>query len=545
MDKKILPLTAPLTFEDMDGFSGSRPNIPAWNSLFDKVMVISLPDCIERRKHIEKHLPSVGIHAFEFFDATAADDPAVVQAYDRGEVATYPPCFRCGEMDCGNPDCNNFLLPQQVATFITYMRLWQRIVKESARKILVLEDDVRIHSHVNRVLTWLTHEIPNGRVPFRPDTPCLIRLGWALSPDHSATDRCFVNETVKMSNPCHAVTREYAALLLRRYQGIFHTVDVYQHQLAPKPGEAFTIFPPIASELSWSEGAFASAIHPKAAHTHHLQSKGDATGAARNERLVHKHIKKKYFRSILVVGHPRCGTGYAANLCKQMGMDVGHEKLGTDGISSWMFAVESEQNPYALDSPARSRRALAWKYMVMAVRDLTKAAGSVMRENIYAPPSYAFRREQILRSLELDLDDFHKPLEKAVWSVTSWCRIILAQKPNLWFRIEDQHERLQDFLIQNKLCMPFAHGCTLDTSPVNMDKPYKGIRYPKPAVHPVEWNTLSAATQREISWYCKTFGYNSPVIEPQPEALETELLFSPKQPHPPFSRSGDRYATRH
>jgi hypothetical protein len=320
-----------------------------------------------------------------------------------------------------------------------------------------------------------------------------------------------VNETIKMSNPCHGVTKKYAASLLSRYTGIVHTVDVYQHKLAPMPGEAYTLYPPIASELSWTNGVFASTIHPKSVRSRFLQSLGDANGLSRNERLIRKHIKKKYFRSILIIGHPRCGTGYAAKLCKQMGLDVGHERLGADGISSWMFAVEADENPYALDDVARSRHALVWKYLVMPVRDLVTAAGSVMRDSTYAPPSYAFRRDYILRLLGIDLDKFKTPLEQAVWSVTSWCRIILEQNPDLWFRIEDQHERLRVFLIEKNLYMITERDQVLDTSPVNADKAYRGIRYPKPAVYAAEWNELPEESQLEISWYCGTFGYSLPL----------------------------------
>ena len=482
-------------------------NSVPWKNLFDKIVVVSLPSSEKRRSYIKQHLPSVGIHSFEFFDATSMKDPAVALAYDQGEVATFPPCFRCGQIDCGEPDCNNFLIPQQVATFITYLRLWQWIVAGQVQRILVLEDDVRIHDHASDVLTWLGQEIFDGHVPFRAGSPCLVRLGWALSKDHSATDQYFINDTVKMSNPCHALTQEYAALLLERATGIIHTVDVYQHALAPNSGEAFTVFPPIATELSWTDGVFPSTIHPKPVHSTYLRSLGDTDGAVYNENLIRKHIKKKYFRSLLIVGHPRCGSGYAANLCQQMGLDIGHEKLGDDGISSWMFAVEADENPYALDDVARTRRALSWKYLVMPVRDLSTAAGSVIRDSTHAPPSYSFRREYILRLLGLDLDQLQTPLERAVMSVISWCKIILRQNPDFWFRIEDQHKQLQEFLVEHNLCDRAVREQILDTSPVKPNQLYEGVSYPKPAIDRAAWNNLPEATKREVSWYCDTFGY--------------------------------------
>jgi len=485
-------------------------NAPAWSTLFDRVVVVSLQASTERRQYMQQHLPSVGIHAFEFFDATGSDDPAVAQAYERGEVASFPSCFRCGGLDCGNADCNNVLIAPQVATFITYLRLWRQIADGSARRVLVLEDDVRIHEHGGKVLDWLARAVVHAGLPFVPGMPCLLRLGWARCADHEATERVVVNQTVKMSNPAHALTREYAALLLERYTGIVHTVDEYQHRLAPRPGEAWTVLPPLASELSWSDGAFASTIHPKTVRLQFLRASGDHAAAARHEQVLRQHVKKKHFRHLLVVGHPRCGTGYAADLCGQLGLDVGHEKLGKDGISSWMFAVDAEDNPYALDTAARTRRSLAWKFLLMPVRGLATAVGSVMRDSVHAPPSYAFRREHILRLTGLDLDTLATPLERAVRSVTAWARIVLAQKPDLWFRIEDPPEQLREFLIAAQLCPPQARTLQLDMSPVNADKPYKGVRHPKPDVDAAAWRALPAATQAEIAWYCASFGYANP-----------------------------------
>lgn len=44
---------------------------------------------------------------------------------------------------------------------------------------------------------------------------------------------------------------------------------------------------------------------------------------------------------ILITGHQRSGTGYMAALCRAMGLDVGHERPGKDGISSFQYAVQT------------------------------------------------------------------------------------------------------------------------------------------------------------------------------------------------------------
>ena len=42
--------------------------------------------------------------------------------------------------------------------------------------------------------------------------------------------------------------------------------------------------------------------------------------------------------SILVLGHPRGGTGFMSSLLTGCGLDIGHETMGADGISDWRRA---------------------------------------------------------------------------------------------------------------------------------------------------------------------------------------------------------------
>lgn len=47
---------------------------------------------------------------------------------------------------------------------------------------------------------------------------------------------------------------------------------------------------------------------------------------------------------ILVIAPPRSGTGYASKALKDIGFDVGHERLRKNGISSWLWAVDCYDN---------------------------------------------------------------------------------------------------------------------------------------------------------------------------------------------------------
>lgn len=480
--------------------------------LFDRVIVVSLRHSIERRRYVEHHLADNGLEQFEFFDATGPDDPRVAHAYESGEVFAYPPCFRCGQLDCGNPDCNNVLLPAQVGTYLTYLRLWREVADGSAKRVLILEDDVKLDSRALAGLAWIEHQVRAERLPFIPDRACLLRLGWAYGAEHHQENEQFrFSEEVRMANPAHAITKEYARRLLERHTRIRHTVDVFQHRLAPKLGEAFTIHPPLASELSWSDGTFESHIHPKAVREEHLRKLGRDDEAEAARRTRSNHVKKLHFLRLLISGHPRCGTGYAGGLCRQLGLDIGHEKIGSEGISSWMFAVDADRNPYALDEMSRTRRRFVWQYLVVPVRNLVSAVPSVIRDSIHARPSYDFRREHIRKHFDFDIDCLPNELERAIWSITLWYRLLLSQEPDLCFRIEDQHERLRAFLLQQALVPDSFAQTSLDISPVNADKPYGGVRYRKPEVSLSQWSSLGMDTQREVDWYVASFGYPSPI----------------------------------
>ena len=476
--------------------------------LFDRIYVISLASSRDRRRHIRTHLPTMGLNDFGFFDATPADDQSVAAARASGEVFQYPPCFRCGELDCGRPDCNNFLTAPQIANFLTYRRLWRAIAEGEAERVLILEDDVFLHQHTSNVLAGVLNEVQDGRLPFVAGQTCLLRLGWAKCPDHEG-NQFRVEQTVKMANPCHALTRNYATALLERETGITHTSDAYIHRLAPCTGEAFTVFPPMASELSWTEGVFASTIHPKQIRLERLRAEGRVAEFTEEANRFARHVRKKHFRPILICGHPRCGTGFAAALARRLGLDVRHDALGAAGISSWMFAVDADENPAPFDAVAKTRRALAWEYLVMPVRDIYRAAASVIRHSRRDRASYLFRRNQILEKTGVDLDRFDTELEQAVWSIIEWTRILLDQEPSLIFRIEDQHDHLQDFLIQSALIDSSANDKRRDLLTQQFGETPREVEHATPTFSAEDWQALPQATRDARDWYCQRFGYSS------------------------------------
>src|SRR5689334_22854394 len=76
----------------------------------------------------------------------------------------------------------------------------------------------------------------------------------------------------------------------------------------------------------------------------------------------HGLFRTRHHRAIIITGHPRCGTASAHALCQKLGLDVGGEEVGADGISSWMMAVDDRYHPYGDDELGQSRRNLKWDW---------------------------------------------------------------------------------------------------------------------------------------------------------------------------------------
>ncbi|MCL4676195.1 MAG: glycosyltransferase family 25 protein, partial [Pararhodobacter sp.] len=401
---------------------------------FDRILVLSLTSSIDRRARLPGHLASVGLSDFEFFDACGPDSTVVAEAYEDSRVASFPPCFRCGKTECGDDTCNNTLIPQQIGNFCSCLALWDVIARGNDR-VLVLEDDVVLHPWAPRVLEELSRKVAAGEVAFAPDQPRLLRLGWALNRDHQkGDDEVSLSPVLRMSNPCYAITPAFAAKALSLFERFETTSDVFLHQSCPSPGEALSVFPPIASDLSWSTGEVASTIHPKQLHADALRRDGREADARRHEEAIRAHPKHLFWRDLLVLGHPRGGTGFIAETLRRWGLDIGHETDGRNGLSSWMFAVEDDA-PWAMAPVARNRRMLRCRHIIQAVRDPLAAIPSIMREDAHAPASLNYRRKHVLAHAGVDLAQIANPVERAVWSLTTWAEIIGAQNPLVTVRI--------------------------------------------------------------------------------------------------------------
>ena len=477
---------------------------PNW---FDKILVLSLPCSSDRRQHVRHHFAKNGITNYEFFDASSPDDGLVTSLYENNLVTAFPNCFRCGQLECGSNDCNNTLIKSQVAVFATYLRLWDHLATNNLNA-LVFEDDVQLNPWFRDTLKKLAERIRSDEIVFDKKTPCLIRLGWALDSDHSEKLEFRYNREIRMSNPCHAINAPYAKALIDEFSGINHTVDVYQHKLARvSETNSITVFPPIAHELSWSHGLMPSLIRPKKNHLKFLQESGEVTQSKEYERLLDNQIEHMFHRKILTVGHPRCGSGFAANVMRQLSLDIGHEDDGRDGIASWMFAADG-MAPFYKSKIAKTRKALVWDLLIHHVRDISTAIPSIMLDNQFSPSSYEYRRIKILDRYGFDLNKLGNNFERAVASFIYWNCMIEEMQPDFVFSIENDLEDLKKFLSE-KINVNLEN-ITINQEPVNANKPYNGKVHQKPHISPEDWASLGDELWRGVTDFCCKYGYKLP-----------------------------------
>ncbi len=470
---------------------------------FAKTYCISLSNSTNRRKHIIKELSKHNIKNLQLIDAIDKDNGIVENAYSSGTVVLFPPCFRCGNTKC---ECdNNVLIPTQVATFFSHMQVWEEVAKQENGLYLIIEDDIKFNPYY-KYLKYLIHGKISSLFSKYSEKPFLLRLGWAHNEEHTFQKIIFRQNNVKMSNPMYAVNPIMAKKLLENFKQIDTTVDIYLHKNIGIKYNNFTLYPPLAYELSWSTGDMESLIRPRTQRIAYLENQNNDT-AKEELKKYDEHIDRAVNKNLLAVGHPRTGSGYTSALLKAYGLDIGHEEMGKDGIASWMFTVYDLHNPFYLNKYAKSRYFASFENIIMFARDPFTAIPSIMRENSAAEASYEFRRKHILRETNIDLSQIDNDLEKAIENYYLWSKIAIDKnKPALIVRVEYDDDILFDFLHKKGFELSMNKE-EMPRKDINSNKAYKGKIIEKPLVGKEDWLNLNEEMKQKVNELCKFLGY--------------------------------------
>lgn len=242
-----------------------------------QTLVVSLREDLERRAHIMRHLPQLKLGPFSFVDAIDFKSQQVKDAYLGGRVKRFPTCFRCEKNTCRCE--NNVLIPQQVANWLSFRRVWEMCAQHPDEFFLICEDDVTFHENSSTILKAFCEKF----VPSK--TKVLIRMcASGQEPFQTLRGSDYeLRDRVVMSNAAFVMNGRMACLLIDQFDLIETTSDIWIHRTmaSREDVQAVTIEPLLATELSFNKNyaRFISRIHPKGIDTE-------------DEKRVFAHVKR-------------------------------------------------------------------------------------------------------------------------------------------------------------------------------------------------------------------------------------------------------------
>jgi hypothetical protein len=208
---------------------------------------------------------------------------------------------------------------------------------------------------------------------------------------------------------------------------------------------------------------------------------------------------------IRAIGHPRCGSSYLAEVLKQLGLDVEHERLGRDGLVSWIHTVDDLEPPFG----APRINGSAFQNTIAFVRNPLKAIPSIILEDCQGA-SFDFRRFHIARRFGVDIARLDNPLSRATASYIHWMRIVDEQEPSCVIRVESALGDLErNAAVLEKLGITFDAQARMAVAAVPKDINTSGIKFAvaKPKIEPENYQALPMDLVEGLDGLCEKYGY--------------------------------------
>ena len=154
---------------------------------------------------------------------------------------------------------------------------------------------------------------------------------------------------------------------------------------------------------------------------------------------------------ILIVGHPRCGSGFCAYYLSLLGIKTCHEIDHNDlkytnyqGLSSWAMTIIHEKNDGIKPAFGQDVNKIKYKNKIVYLRNPFDSFKSIINEND-VDWSYNIRNKYILKKLNKNLNNYNSKLEKAIASYLFWYELLLKEG-YFYFRIEYDLDKLSEYL---------------------------------------------------------------------------------------------------
>lgn len=208
--------------------------------------------------------------------------------------------------------------------------------------------------------------------------------------------------------------------------------------------------------------------------------------------------------NILGIGHPRTGTSFTSKLFRLWGLDVGHERLFSDGMVAWQMISESGLNsgPYPYIRPLEEyhegvlhkstiKKRPEYKYLIYNVRNPYYSIPSIVYTENISKSSLNFRKTV----LKFPICD--NPIETAILSLLAYEKKAIELQPDFVFKIENDHVKLYEFLVEK----------TLDVKYVEHNKKENVRKHKNFSEMISEYGLPSTQAQELINKFCINHGY--------------------------------------
>jgi len=126
----------------------------------------------------------------------------------------------------------------------------------------------------------------------------------------------------------------------------------------------------------------------------------------------------------IVTAYPRSGTGYTARLLQAANVDMGHEKVGIDGVVSWLH-IGHGSVPW-IDKPIMDQ---VWDKIIHIVRDPIKVISSAQT---LSDESFEY-----MFNVLNDHPGGERSIRWYMWTWLKWNEFIESRVPDYRFRVED------------------------------------------------------------------------------------------------------------
>ncbi len=193
---------------------------------------------------------------------------------------------------------------------------------------------------------------------------------------------------------------------------------------------------------------------------------------------------------LLITGCARSGTGYISHVLQKNGLDIGHESMGRDGISSWVMAIMTDEPAWG---PIPSE--VQFEHIFHQVRDPLKVISSVY----ISEPQISW--DYIIKNIpEINLEDSKAEKTAKYWY---YWNLRADERAEWTYRVEALDEVWEE--------MEARLGLSLDRSSMNQVPKNYNTR----ESHPFTWASLREAltpdTYMKVRTLAQFYGYVLPV----------------------------------